>query len=135
MTPVGRNAVVSLDDCATNSAAFLIEDVFRIALILLAEKCESERLRDQLVVHVIPEPGAMKLVGTTLDLNVDSSAAGESLLGREAVRNYVYRFNRFKRRHISSDVRQPGRMAGGAVDTDVDTRGRSEERRVGKECA
>lgn len=90
----------------------------------MVEESEGERLCQQLVAEVILERRPVNLVGAAADLNVDSGAAGLPLFGGEAVGDHVDGFDRFERRYIRGDVRQPGLLAGGAVYADEHARGR-----------
>ena len=70
-----------LDDRTADRSAGLIEDVLRIAVVLLVQQRKSEGLGQQLVVVVVPESRAVKGVGAALDLHVDRCATGEALFG------------------------------------------------------
>ena len=75
--------------------------------------------RAQPLVGVVLERRAVQRVGPALDLRVDRRAAGQTLLGVEAVGDDVDRFERFERRNVGGDVRQPDVGRADAVDADV----------------
>ena len=93
----------------------LVEDEFPLVPIGRVE----EVARAQVLVVVVLEKGAVKLVGAALELNIDCGAAGEPLLGVKAAGHDVDGLNRFERRNVGRDVREPGIGGGRAVDARV----------------
>ena len=75
--------------------------------------------RAEPLVGVVLERRTVQRVGPALDLRVDRRAAGQTLLRVEAVGDDVDRFERFQRRNVGGDVRQPDVGRADAVDADV----------------
>src|SRR5205807_10580201 len=103
------------NDRTTPGAAVLVVSPFS----LLCAGGREVVLSPQLFVRVVLERRAMEIVGAALDLNIDRGSAGEPLLAVETVGHDVDGLERFERRHVGRNMRQPDVGGAHAVDPNV----------------